>query len=148
MSFEKRYTEIISNGLCTHCGTCVGICPFNALEMSDILGKCLPILSGTCHECGLCYDVCPGKYVSFPDLNRRVFGKEAESLLGNYKELFVGHATDKKTWEKSASGGIVSAFLINLVESGEVNGAIVLGTNTDKSWQTEVQIACDRNSGR
>jgi len=124
----------------------VGICPYNALEMSDNLDKCIPVLKGICNKCGLCYDACPGKYVSFPDLNRDIFGKKTESFLGNHKELFVGHATDKTIWEKGASGGVVSAILINLIESGEVDGAIVLGTSAERPWQTEVQIVRDKDS--
>lgn len=41
---------------CLRCGLCVGICPFNALELKD--GKII-IDHDKCTLCGLCVKGCP-----------------------------------------------------------------------------------------
>jgi len=45
--------------------------------------------------------------------------------LGSVGDVYKGYANDPKIREGAASGGIVSALLIDLLEKGEINGALV-----------------------
>jgi ferredoxin len=45
----------IDNGRCDECGTCVSVCPVNAL----LLEKTLRVDQKTCISCGACVKACP-----------------------------------------------------------------------------------------
>ena len=140
--FALLKAEIIDTGLCTRCGGCVGVCPEQALEFDDILGDCLPQLIGDCNDCGLCHTACSGGEVLFPQLNEQVFGQQpANMLLGQFKNLFVGHASEGGVRSQGASGGVVTAVLCYLLAKGEVDGAIVLGMDEAEPWKSQVRIA-------
>jgi coenzyme F420 hydrogenase subunit beta len=107
--FAALKKSVIDAGLCTRCGGCVGVCPDKALVIDDVLGECLPVQIDACSECGLCHEACSGKEVSFPQLNESVFGRQpANKLLGNYRNLFVGHASDNGVRSRGASGGVIT----------------------------------------
>lgn len=120
---------VINSGLCTGCGTCVGICPRDALDMmiDHRQGLYIPSLDNEkCNECGLCFKACPGHTVDFKQFNLNIYGKDQEdSLLGNYLNCYIGHATDYDIRYNSASGGLVTALLISALEEGIINGALV-----------------------
>ncbi len=46
---------IIDNKVCDGCGTCISVCPCNAL----ILIKELSVSDKKCSECGRCVSICP-----------------------------------------------------------------------------------------
>ncbi|MFP4163194.1 MAG: DUF362 domain-containing protein [Chitinispirillaceae bacterium] len=48
--------------LCDECGTCISICPNDAI----ILGDNLQLTSEKCTSCGLCISVCPFGALSTP----------------------------------------------------------------------------------
>lgn len=142
-SFDDLESEVVSSGLCTHCGTCAGVCPVNALEIKDELGDCIPELTGDCIECGLCYESCPGKNVDFRELNKRIFNKKYKSPLGNYNSIYVGHSKDEGIRGSASSGGVVTSILVSLIRKGEIDGAVVVGRSKEHPWKPEVKIARD-----
>ncbi|MDY0340241.1 MAG: Coenzyme F420 hydrogenase/dehydrogenase, beta subunit C-terminal domain [Coriobacteriia bacterium] len=52
----------------------------------------------------------------------------AEAYLGEYLEARLTHAADEGVRDLAASGGAVSAVLVALLESGEIDGALVCRT--------------------
>ena len=65
------------------------------------------IRSDACSGCGICFDTCPGHSVDFKDLNRDIFGKEAEDIiLGSYLGSYIGHATESEVRYRASSGGL------------------------------------------
>ncbi|NWG32779.1 MAG: Coenzyme F420 hydrogenase/dehydrogenase, beta subunit C-terminal domain [Rhodocyclaceae bacterium] len=58
---------------------------------------------------------------------KRPFGSRegAEFWLGAFDQCFIGHAGDEQIREGAASGGVVSAVLIHLLETGRIEGALV-----------------------
>lgn len=126
---DKTIEEVVTSGLCTGCGTCVGICPQQALTMvkSDSKGIYIPQLDmEKCNQCGICLEVCPGYSVDFKGLNLEIFGKEPEdALVGNYLNCYIGHAADYDIRYNSASGGLVTALLVFALEQGMIDGALV-----------------------
>lgn len=140
--FAALKERVIDAGLCTRCGGCVGVCPDKALVIDDVLGQCLPVQVDSCSSCGLCHEACSGKEVSFPQLNQDVFGSQpANKLLGNYRNLFVGHASDNGVRSRGASGGVITATLKYLLEEGKVDGAIVLAMDEGQPWVSKPIIA-------
>jgi coenzyme F420 hydrogenase subunit beta len=145
ITVDKTISKIVENGLCTGCGTCVGICPLDAIEMviEHKKGIYIPQLDEErCNQCGLCVEVCPGHAVDFMQLNLEIFGKEPEDvLLGNYINCYAGHAADYDIRYNSASGGLVTALLIYALEEGMIDGALVTRMKKDNPLEPEPFIA-------
>jgi len=129
MSFAELRQKVIDPGLCTRCGTCVGICPKHAVVFADPLGDCLPVGDDeACHDCDAhCVEACPGGWVDVPHLTKKVFGGDPEDyLLGFAPEIYVGNAADKDIRARAASGGVMTAILKHLLETGTVKGVACL----------------------
>ena len=98
MIISQNIASVVKRGLCTGCGTCIGMCSPNALELTIDWNKgiYLPQLDEEkCNHCGVCLEVCPGHSVDFKQLNRDIFGREPEdAIMGNYRNCYLGHATD------------------------------------------------------
>lgn len=124
----KTIQEVVKQGLCTGCGTCVAICPKNALTVMKCSerGTYLPRLDDTkCDQCGICLRICPGAEVNFKELNLLAFDKELEDApIGNYLNCYAGYATDRRLRYKSASGGLVGALSTFALETGAVDGVL------------------------
>ncbi len=46
----------INHDKCDLCGACVGVCPFDALELTE---SRLSVLHERCTECDFCVEICP-----------------------------------------------------------------------------------------
>lgn len=121
--------KVVSNNLCTGCGTCKGICPSNAIEMrldnkKGIYYPCINTI--LCNKCGLCYLCCPGEQVDFGKLRSSLFGKQPENkYLGNYISCYQGYSSNTKLRYQAASGGLITSILVYALESNLIDGAIV-----------------------
>ena len=137
--------SIVKNNLCTGCGTCIALCPKEAIKLTinERKGIYVPkIDEEKCNDCDICYEVCPGHEVNFNALNLEIFGKEPEDILiGNYINCYVGHSTDYDLRYSSSSGGLVTALLIFALEEGIINGALVTRMEKDNPLEPEPFIA-------
>lgn len=122
--------EVIEPGNCTHCGACVGLHP-GFLEFAETPRGPLPrprrpLGTEEDRALALAWAVCPGRGVPYPEIFAHL-GREAGSwLLGPYRGLWLGHAAEEAVRRRGASGGVISRVLIHLLESGRVDGAVVL----------------------
>ena len=123
----RNVGEVVERGLCTGCGTCVGICPSHSLEMGLRGGILVPgVDAGKCTDCGLCVKSCPGFSLDMAKLNAEVFGRQpVDEVVGNFSECYVGHSTDERVNSACSSGGVIDQLLICGLESGVVDGAVV-----------------------
>lgn len=135
MTPNINYT--LRHDLCTGCGICEAACPSSAITTIVEKGKFIPrIDSDKCNNskgCHRCYDVCPGLGVDLPDVAKETFvdeGTQEEKTCGRYLKCFAGYSTDYEVRFHSASGGMVSQFLVWLLEKGKIDGAVV--TRFDK----------------
>jgi coenzyme F420 hydrogenase subunit beta len=137
--------KVAKNGLCTNCGTCAGTCPENAIRMDKdySIGCYYPQLDDErCNNCGLCFRVCPGHSVDFKTLNLDIFDKEPEDvLMGNYRDCYLGHATDDNLRYNAASGGVVTALLLFALEKGIIDGALVIKMSEENPLEPQPFIA-------
>ena len=138
--------EILSIGmsvedLCTRCGTCVGACPEQAIELT---GRQFPrLIEDRCTACGLCGQVCPGARVNFRDLTELTFGHRDDpaSFDGIVRRTLVGHSTDARLRDGGAGGGIVTALCWDLLRHGDVDGCVVARMDPRRPWTGESFIA-------
>ena len=91
--YNKLKSEIIHAGLCTHCGTCVGLSN-EQLEMQGTENGPMPVPINTKLRLDkLVYDACPGKGFNYPDLVQNIFSSKVDDWrIGFYKDIFVGYS--------------------------------------------------------
>ena len=145
MVSENTISQVVKDELCTGCGTCIALCPKEAIKLTidEKKGIYIPELDEKkCDNCGICYKVCPGHEVNFKKLNFEIFGKEPEDvLIGNYLNCYIGYATDYEIRYNSASGGLVTQLLIFALEEGIIDGALVTRMKKDNPLEPEPFIA-------
>lgn len=122
--------EIGKNGLCHRCGGCVGICPADTLELN---ADGYPEQVGECISCSLCTDICSGADADFPAMGSWLFGSDyvRNGPLGETSRVYVGHSTNDEVRWAGASGGVVTRFLMHLLETGSIQGALVVGPHPE-----------------
>lgn len=116
-------TNVVDNELCFGCGTCLAICPSDAIRMKfSPLGRLLPdVKNDACTHCGLCQKVCPGIDLS-GDLSEALDA----SLMGHVESLSFAKSTDKSIFDNAQSGGAVTSTLSYLFESKLIDAALVV----------------------
>ncbi len=133
---------VVDQGLCTRCGTCVGACPVDNVDIADPLGACLPRAGDACTSCGLCLEGCPGAAVEFAPLERALFGETSPNrLLGVVRNAYLAHATDAGVRRSAASGGVVTAMLLDLLRRGESSGAVLFAPHPEEPWRAWGRVA-------
>jgi coenzyme F420 hydrogenase subunit beta len=123
--------------VCTLCGACASICPIRVIAMEEER----PFLEGECISCGLCYRFCPGREMDFGALSQSHLGSASQDpLFGYYRSLAVGRADSEATRRRGASGGVVTALLIHLLEERQIKGAVAVLMSKERPWQYEVSL--------
>ena len=144
-AWQKIKHQVIDQGLCNRCGSCVGLCQNGTIQFVDVLGKCLPqkIKSCSCPACQkISWQACSGKYVPFPKIEKKIFGKTISNrLLGNVLQAFVGYSRNPQIRRLSSSGGLITTTLLHLLENKKIGAAVVAGNNKQKPYKSEVQLA-------
>lgn len=148
MLWEDLHRTVIEVGNCTHCGACVGLNP-DLLQFEDTRHGPLPVLRRPpgCKDTlslAQAHAVCTGRGVPYPELFGYL-GREVRSwLIGPYQTLFTGYAKDETIRRRGASGGVISRVLIHLVETGLVDGAVVLQQGRREPERATPFIATNR----
>ncbi|MBU0976038.1 Coenzyme F420 hydrogenase/dehydrogenase, beta subunit C-terminal domain [Patescibacteria group bacterium] len=141
-TWNKLEANIIKPGLCTQCGTCAGLSR-GAIAFSEKKGIPIPtLINNTADIPEEAYSACPAKTCLYPQLNDFVFGKQEYSYLcGIVEKSYIGHTTDEKVRRNAASGGVLSALLIYLLEQKIINGAVCLQVGAKLPHKAEPIIA-------
>lgn len=113
--YKWELNKIVDSNMCAKCGTCVIACPNNIIEFKD-----KPQLKEECLRCGngMCLEVCP----------RVASGKYQIAIREKlYEKFYYGKGTTE-----GQDGGVVTTFLTHLINTGKIDGAIVVG---DEKWK-------------
>lgn len=100
-----------------------------------------------CTRCGLCVAACPERGVDYANLSQWLFGATSDpwNLGGFAQKGFVGHITDESIWARTSGGGLITGLLIYLLESGQFDGALVVGFDEQEPWRAKPKIVRTRN---
>lgn len=134
---KRNVTYTVKNKLCTGCGVCEDVCPKHCITITKQQGELRPIVDKpSClgEKCGKCLKVCPGVGVNLTAMAQERFqdnGTKANPFIGRYIAIHTGYSLDNDIRYHSASGGIVSQFLIFLLEKKIIDGAVVTGFGKD-----------------
>jgi coenzyme F420 hydrogenase subunit beta len=137
------------------CGVCVAACPTDSIGIGD---DDLPKLVKMCTGCSLCWDFCPrgglrheatwklGSARQYEDNNSgaepsfKITGAERSvDGIGHVHESFSARVDPMI--EGAQDGGVVSALLISLLETGEIDGAFVARESESEPWKGEAFLA-------
>lgn len=148
----KNITYTLHHDLCLGCGICQSACPSNAISIIVKEGRFVPNVDETkCNNdkgCHRCHDVCPGLGVDLQRITKEQFSDEVtktDVLVGRYIKCFTGHSNDYDIRYHCASGGMVSQFLIFLLEKGYIDGAVVTAFDPTNELLVHSYIAHSRD---
>ncbi len=123
-TFSDLVKEVQDTGLCHHCGGCVTFCTainFGALKQDGDGKPCFDDVE-KCIECGICYMICP-EIDELGEETRKRIGWSPP--MGRVLETTVGRAGNEEIRPHATDGGVVTALLLHLFDSGRIDGAIV-----------------------
>ncbi len=123
-TFFNLIQEVQKEGKCNHCGGCVTFCSaisYDALSMDDH-GKPFFNDINKCNECGLCYTICPQTHELDEEIKQNA---QWEEPIGHTINFTVTRANDPVIRQKGTDGGVVTAILSHLFDTGKIDGAIV-----------------------
>lgn len=141
---KQKLARIMGSELCNRCGSCVGLSK-GTITFADREGRFRPLLSGDLEEKDYdrILDACSGASFDFP-AHREHFYPDApgfHTFTGPYHSIHIGHAINPELRSTGASGGIISAILVYLLEKKKIDGAVVTRMSREKPWLTEPFIA-------
>ena len=141
-NFNQLKNEVINQGNCVACGTCLGLFPDQLIEVEHSSGPRPILRSGAELNSNYLLDSCPGYSINYGELNKEIFGKEiTDYLVGNYQESWIGYTKNPKIRRNGASGGVLTAILIYLLEEGLVDGVVVIEQGNPDPWSARPIIA-------
>jgi coenzyme F420 hydrogenase subunit beta len=140
-TFSNLIQEVQNQGCCTMCGGCVSFCTavnYGALGL-DADGRPGYADSKKCIECGICYLICPARDQLANQTRQRVGWSKP---MGRVMDVSVARASDEDIWRRGTDGGVVTALLLHLLDTGRIDGAIV--TQRYGLFKHRPHLACNR----
>jgi len=131
--FGELEYKVISPEACCRCGTCEAFCPrIEHKENKPTLVDYDPL-------CGLCFAYCPRTFLDMGEMEAKLFGRtrNADETLGIYKKAVSAQAQARQ--EKAQDGGVATALLVQALQSGMIDCAVVTGR--DGEWRTVASVA-------
>ena len=149
---KPNISHTVQKDLCVGCGICEGACPKSAIQIVPQKGLFRPFLDDNLcnndHGCHRCYDVCPGLGVDIKNISKDLFPDKTikdHVLLGRYIKCFYGYSNDYNIRFHAASGGLLSQFLIYLLEKNLIDGAVVTKFDPHNEFLVKSFIATTKN---
>ncbi len=127
-SQSRLKKDVLEKSLCTGCGACVGLCPYQAVykDRTVQLFDCdLPD--------GKCRAFCPRTPSDLPLLRESLFdASDATDEIGPVKEYWLTRAKDEGLRSRAQHGGTVTALLRLAMSEGWIDAAIVSGRLSER----------------
>lgn len=141
---KNNINKTLRADLCIGCGVCEGACPFDAISTIVDKGNFRPVVDNLkCTDCSRCVKACPGLSVDLQEISNKYQSdlSHRDKIAGYYEKCFTGYSNDYDIRFHSASGGMVSQFLIWLLENEKIDGAVVTKFDKDNPLLVKTFIA-------
>lgn len=137
----ENISEVVETGLCTSCGACVAVCPQQAVSMDETPSGLLfaSVNQMQCNGCGLCLRICGGH-----QLLSDLLPKNDDPFKGHVLEAYCGYSCDPEIRDKGQSGGVTTAILSFMLESGKIDRALVTRMPEDGTLRPEPFFAAKK----
>ncbi len=131
--FGELEHKVIRSEACCRCGTCEAFCP--RIEHKENR----PALVDYDPLCGLCFAYCPRTFLDMGEMETKLFGRtrNADEALGIYRKAVSAQA--KAATARSQDGGVATALLVQALQSGMIDCAVV--TDRNEEWRTVARVA-------
>ena len=147
--WQELDSEIIKAGKCLYCGACGAFCSNIKFDSE----KEIPVEDGSCKDVstcrdgfGLCYNICPKTgtdQIPLSLLDKWVFAKEQEKILGHYIEIISSRVSDSAREKIPMEAGPITALLWIAMENKLIDSAII--TDKDENFNPFPIIASNQN---
>lgn len=133
-NFNMLIKDVINEQLCSGCGTCVGVCPTDAIDFRNNNYYPVWMNKSNCIGCELCVKVCPGKGYNIREAVDKNPGRGSKfyNEQGFYEYFAHGYSNDTKIRRNGASGGLATELLKFLITENKVDKAIVVQLENSK----------------
>jgi coenzyme F420-reducing hydrogenase beta subunit len=151
-SFSDLMNEVVAPGLCTVCGTCVAVCPFNVLILREESFKRLELhalevthdtfksIEELCQRCGFCYYNCPVKMFNLEKAESDEFGSVAKNVLGHFQRAYMAQSSDDGILKNAQCGGVATSLLKYMLEKKLVDAAVGVAAMEHPSWKPKPTV--------
>jgi len=138
--------EVLEAGLCTGCGACVGLCPYQVIYQDRTVQ-----LHACDLENGKCYDYCPRTSTDLKKLRNLLLDPaDLTPEIGALKGYYFSRAVDPKLREDAQHGGTVTALMELALLEGLIDSAIISARDQEFGQKGEVvkgRTALRKNAG-
>lgn len=120
--------QVVRRGLCTGCGACVACAKVGKADMRATPKGPVPFFEADADARDpLAWAICPGRGIPYLDVHEQFYGRVPENhLTGPLLAVRTGYAADPVLRRAGASGGVTTAVLVHLLETGRIDAAIVV----------------------
>lgn len=142
--FLKKH--VLDEGLCTGCGACVNLCPYQVIHHDRT------VQLHTCDlESGTCYKFCPRTLTDLTAL-RKILFKSADltSEIGAVKGYYFSRALDPQLRAVAQHGATVTALMELALAEGFIDSVVVSSRNRELMQEGTVVKSTDairKNAG-
>lgn len=113
--------KVLKQDLCTGCGACVGICPYQAAYQDKTVILFLCDIKN-----GRCYAFCPRMPGDAAVLREKLFSKvDLTPEIGAVKAFYIARAKDEAMRAEVQHGGTVTALVTLALTEGLIDTAVV-----------------------
>ncbi len=126
-SQTKLKKSVLEQDLCTGCGACVGLCPYQVTHAD----RTVQLFDCDLPD-GKCYAFCPRTPADYGQIRKNLFNMDdVTPEIGPVKGYYLSRAADPDLRAKAQHGGTVTALLELAMSEGIIHSAIVASRNEE-----------------